>query len=224
MEILERLPHENARNYAIRVLTYNIINLELEPGSSVSENELSNVLNISRTPVREALIELNKQQLVEIYPQKGSYISKINYCLIEETRFIRVTLENAIIELVCEQISEEYKNKLHHNLILQNYSLKIQDSEKFLEYDNEFHRLLFDSVNKSNTYAILKAQMVHFDRLRSLTIKNIKDDKTVKDHENILYAIERKDKELAVMLMTKHLSRHVLEEANLRLAYPNYFI
>ena len=224
MEILERLPHENARNYAIRVLTYNIINLELEPGSSVSENELSNVLNISRTPIREALIELNKQQLVEIFPQKGSYISKINYSLIEETRFIRVTLENAIVELVCEQINEEYKNKLYHNLTLQNYSLKLQDSEKFLEYDNEFHRLLFDSVNKSNTYAILKAQMIHFDRLRSLTIKNIKDDKTVKDHENILYAIERKDKELAVMLMTKHLSRHVLEEANLRLAYPNYFI
>lgn len=223
MELLERLPQENARNYAIRVLTHNIINLELEPGSSVSENELSSILSISRTPVREALIELNKQQLVEIYPQRGSYISKIDSSLIEETRFIRLTLENAIVKLACEGINEEYQRKISHNLTLQNYGLEINDSEKALEYDNEFHKLLFDSVNKSKTYAILKMQMVHFDRLRSLSAKNIKDDKLVKDHENIFSAIKNKDPKHAVMLMTKHLSRYELEQEELRQIHPNYF-
>ena len=60
MKVLDRLSAENARTYALRVLQYNIINLELVPGSTVSENELSAILNLSRTPVREALIELSK--------------------------------------------------------------------------------------------------------------------------------------------------------------------
>ena len=68
MKLFDRSPGENARNYAIRVLLYNIINLELAPGSAVSENELSSTLNLSRTPVREALIELSKSSLVEILP------------------------------------------------------------------------------------------------------------------------------------------------------------
>ena len=60
MIILEKKRSENARTYAIRVLLYNIVHLELPPGSAVSGNELSAILSISRTPVREALIELNR--------------------------------------------------------------------------------------------------------------------------------------------------------------------
>ena len=96
MKVLDRLSAENARTYALRVLQYNIINLELVPGSTVSENELSAILNLSRTPVREALIELSKVGLVEIQPQRGSYIAKIDYELIEESRFMRLVLENAV--------------------------------------------------------------------------------------------------------------------------------
>ena len=60
MKLLDKLPEENARTYAVRVLMDNIIRLELAPGSAVSENELSVLMNLSRTPVREALIELSK--------------------------------------------------------------------------------------------------------------------------------------------------------------------
>lgn len=223
MQILERFSQENARSYAIRVLTHNIINLELEPGSAVSENELSSLLNISRTPVREALIELHRQQLVEIYPQKGSYISKIDYKLIEETRFMRLTIENAIIQLVCDGISEEYKARLQHNLFLQNSYLKALMEEELWKHDNEFHKLLFESVNKSKVYDILKMQMIHFDRLRIFMLKNLKEVKSVKDHENIFYAINQKDKELATLLMTKHLLRDQPDQDKLRELHPEYF-
>lgn len=70
MNISDRQPKESARDYAFRVIKENIISLELIPGSMVSENELSNALGLSRTPVREALIELSKSQVVEIYPPK----------------------------------------------------------------------------------------------------------------------------------------------------------
>ena len=96
MTILEKERSENARSYAVRVLLYNIVHLELTPGSSVSENELSSALSLSRTPVREALIELNRIGLVEIIPQKGSYVSKIDYDIVEESRFLRLVMENAV--------------------------------------------------------------------------------------------------------------------------------
>ena len=69
MHITERLPRETGRDYALRILKDNIVRLELEPGSMVSENELASELGLSRTPVREALIELSKVNIVEIYPQ-----------------------------------------------------------------------------------------------------------------------------------------------------------
>ena len=75
MIVYERLKRETAREYALRIIRQNIISLDLEPGSRISENELASELGISRTPVREALIELSKIKVIEIYPQRGSYIS-----------------------------------------------------------------------------------------------------------------------------------------------------
>ncbi len=224
MKILDRLPSENARTYAIRVLMYNIINIELIPGSAVSENELSAALELSRTPVREALIELSRMGLVEILPQRGSYISKINYDIIEESRFMRLVLENAILKLACENISDEWLQALKQNLAASKKCAEESDYSRFLELDNQFHRLLFESVNKSWTYEIIHSQMVHFDRLRMLAVKSIKNIKTIEDHEDLIYAIERRDYELAEMLMTRHLTRHQMEKSELLKLYPDYFI
>ena len=74
------------------------------------------ILHLSRTPIREALIELNKVGLVEIQPQRGSCIAKIDYELIGESRFMRLMLENAVLKLACESISQEYMDKLKESL------------------------------------------------------------------------------------------------------------
>ncbi|MGN0372039.1 MAG: GntR family transcriptional regulator [Enterocloster sp.] len=225
MKIFDRQPAENARTYAVRVLLYNIINLELAPGSAVSENELSAVMDLSRTPAREALIELNKMGLVEIIPQRGSYIAKIDYELIEESRFMRLVLENAVLKLACENgISDHYMKLLRENLKLEKEYADTGDSAMQLDLDNHFHKLIFESVNKVRTYEIIHSQMVHFDRLRTLSLKSSKSERTVDDHENILYAIGRRDSELAEMLMTRHLSRFQVEKSELVKLYPDYFV
>lgn len=224
MERLDRQPAENARSYALRILLHNIISLELAPGSSVSENELSLALDISRTPVREALIELGKMGLVDIQPQRGSYITKIDYELVEESRFMRLVLENAVLKLVCGGISQEYTNRLADNLKEEAQCLKTEAYARLFELDTDFHRILFLSVGKGRTYGIIHSQMVHFDRLRALSLKSLKPDKIVEDHENILYSISRRDSELAEMLMTRHLTRHRVEKSDLLKLYPDYFV
>lgn len=228
MRLLEKLPHENARTYAFRVLQHNIVTLELPPGTSISENEIAALMNVSRTPVREALIELNKMELVNILPQRGSYVAKIDYELIEESRFIRLSLETSVLKLLCQEgISDEYRELLHDNLKMQKLHLK--DDATHLgawELDAEFHKLLFGAAGKYRAYHMIQNQMVHFDRLRLLTLNTIsvKNSKTINDHENILYALEKQDGELAELIMTQHLTRHRLEQAELRNQYPDYFL
>ena len=78
MQVLERLYGEGAREYVLRVLKKNIIECALKPGEMLSENTLTEELHVSRTPVREALVELSKIDLIEVLPKKGSRVTKIN--------------------------------------------------------------------------------------------------------------------------------------------------
>lgn len=228
MKILDKVEGENVRNYAFRTILDNIVTLELPPGSAVSENELSDSLHISRTPVREALLEMRRLELVESFPQKGSYVTKIDYKLIDDASFIRMSLEVSLVRYACRTgIPERYLKQIRENLVQQK-QYEQSDSSHFamLELDNAFHRLLFESVQKLQVYEFMQMQMVHFDRLRNLEfllLKRAKNKRTIADHENLLYAIEKQDEELAEMVMKRHLSRHVGEKEELTRLCPEYF-
>ncbi|SHO51160.1 GntR family transcriptional regulator [Anaerocolumna xylanovorans] len=223
MEILERYTKETAREYALRVIRHNIISLELVPGSLVSENELAKELGTSRTPVREALIELSKINLVEIYPQKGSYISLINHDLVEEARFVRLLLEAAIAEEACDRAEEKDIKALEENIRLQEVYQGNDWENKLLELDNEFHEILFKICKKQFTYNLLTGMMTHFDRVRRLSLTVVKDSKILKDHKSLVEAIKLRDKQTAREVITKHLSRYELDEETLRKNYGEYY-
>lgn len=227
MKILEGLPRESARDYALRVLLHNIIHLELAPGSEISSAKIAATLSLSRMPVREALSELSRAGLVDILPQRGSYISKIDYGLVEEARSMRLVLEIATAKQACEGISPEYQNAIEANL--REYRAMQEtdgNSEHALALDDEFHRLIFASVNKLWTYQKLRDLMVHFDRLRQLAMSSTatKAEETLKDHEDILYAIVRHDPEMAEMLIKRHLAHYRVDLETLMQQYPDYFV
>lgn len=225
MNILPKLPRENARSYAIRVLMYNIQTLQLPPGSSISENELSAALSLSRTPIREALIELSRMDLVEIIPQRGSYVTKISYERIEESKFLRQVVEVAVLKLACQQgIAPDGLKALEENLEAQRQCAQREEFENFLHLDDEFHRLIFQAVNKERTYHVVKHEMLQFDRLRIISTTSGMSRHTIQDHEDILYALGRRDAEMAEMLMIRHLTRYSLEKDDLRQIHPEYFV
>ena len=121
MLILERFARESGRDYALRTLKENIIRAELEPGAYISENELAAQLGLSRTPVREALIELSRCKAVEISPQKRSQVAYIDEALVEEARFARKVLEPAVAAQVCATATEEDLLRLDENVKLQEF-------------------------------------------------------------------------------------------------------
>ena len=196
----------------------------LKPGAMVSENELAAQLGLSRTPVREALMDMAQYGLVDILPQRGSRISLIDYALVEEARFARQVLEVAILSIVCENVTEESLAQLRQNVRFQQLSQEPGMSGTFdmMELDNEFHRLLFHIAHKDNTVRMLEGMMVHFDRVRALSLSVVKDQKIISDHLAICDAIERRDAAAAQAVMTKHLSRVNVDEATIRAACPEY--
>lgn len=223
MIISEREARENAREYALRQIRENIISLKLKPGSTVSENELAKELGISRTPVREALQELQKSNLIEVYPQRGCIIAHIDFDIVEEMVFLRKTLEKAVIEELCDCITNENILELEKNIQLQEFYLSNKMPDKIMELDNEFHKSLFIMCNKERIYNLMESTQGHFDRIRMLSMYSVKDIKIVSDHKAILNAIKLGDKSLATEFIIKHLSRYKLDESEILENYPDYF-
>lgn len=224
MIVRERQPCESAKDYALHLVKENIIALTLRPGEMVSENELAAQLGFSRTPIREALQELSKLQLVEILPQRGSRVCLIDYALVEESRFIRLVIERAIVQIACEQITPPKLHALRENLRAQSFCLAGEQPSKeaFMQLDNAFHRLLFQSAQKENSYDLLSGMMLHFDRVRTLALGISKDSRILTDHQRLVEAIALGDKTRADELITAHLSRYEVDKAAILASYPQY--
>ncbi|MCI8887664.1 MAG: GntR family transcriptional regulator [Hungatella sp.] len=223
MYITEQLARENSRDYALRMIKENIIRLELEPGSSISDREVAACLSLSRTPVREALLELAKLKVITIYPQRGSVVSLIDYELVEEACFVRNVLETAVVEAACQRIGPDSIKMLEDNVKLQRFYQQDRVKEKLLELDDEFHYLLFKIAGKLQAYEMMKGMMVHFDRVRNMALGTIKDKSLVEDHQRIFEAVRDKEPAAAKELMDRHLNRYKVDEEEVRRRYPGYF-
>lgn len=223
MHILERLPRETGRDYALRTLKENIVHLELEPGGQISENELAAEMGLSRTPVREALIELSKVKIVEIQPQKKTTVALIDYKLVDEARFMRNLMECAVAEQDCMMAKEQDIARLRENVRLQKFYLDSYYPDSLMTLDNEFHAILFEIAQKTQVYQLMQGISIHFDRVRSLALGSVKNPKIIEDHEAIIDAIEQKDAAKAHTLMDTHLNRYRIDEQAIRAANPRYF-
>lgn len=225
MKIDARKEYEAAKEYAYRILKENIITLELEPGSALNDMEVSRLIGISRTPVREAIIRLREESdIIEIFPQKGMCIAKIDTDVIQQVRFLRMTLEKAIVELACDVVQEEDLIRLDENLKLQEFYVKNQMFEQFFDSDNLMHKMFFTICRKELVYQKSQGLAIHYDRVRNMEMTTLKDSRTLlEDHIRLVRAIRGRDKEQASNIMEKHLDRWLLNEQKLREKFPQYF-
>lgn len=229
MNITPKNVDETGRAYALRILKQNISDTTLRPGTLLSENELSKMLGLSRVPVREALIELSKSDIIEILPQRGSRVALIDLKLVEEAGFFRRTLECAVVKLVCEkaagkELSDDFVLALKANLNLQDFYLENPAPDKLMELDNEFHHLLFSCVDKERCYRMCCDMGIHFDRIRHLALHTVKELKIVGDHHDIFSAIRDGASDIAYALMAAHLTRFEIDEKLIKNEYPEYFV
>lgn len=200
--------NENGKDYAYRVIRENIMNLTLEPGQAISEIDLAAALQLSRTPVREVMSRLKEEYLVDVIPQVGTYISRINPQLIEEAVFMRFFLEKEVLLLACNRFSSEDLMALRHNVEKQeNLQQRQNSASQFHELDNEFHRLLFRGCGKEHVWDSITRLSTHYNRMRLMFEIEYDFTQAIEQHRSLIELIaERRigEVELAVR-------RHIIE-------------
>ena len=223
LQLLKREERESARDFAYRVIRHNIIELKLPPGSTISEKSLCEQLQLSRTPVRESLIDLSRQHLVDIRPQRGTNVSLIHPELVHEGHFLRALVEEAVVRDVCNMIDDNSLRQLESNLLMQKYFAENNDIDEFISLDTKFHKKLFEIASKSATYQIVADFQAHLDRGRKLSLQFVNIGNLVQDHMNILRGIREHNPDVATEYMRHHLSHVLKDQYELMKQFPQYF-
>lgn len=207
------------------LLKEDIIQLRLEPGLSISEKGISEKYNVSRTPVREAFLLLSQEGLLDIYPQKGTFVSLIDLSAVEEARFLREHMERAIIKLACTtNFPEEKLISLEMNVKVQQLCIKKKDYIEAFKADEEFHKTIFEGCNKLRTWNTICQVEMDFQRIRMLTLtSNLKVDDITSQHIVLIDSIKNKKPEVADEIMKNHLTMINFNLNKIKETYPKYF-
>lgn len=208
MILYKKLNKETTKEYAYRVLKDNIMSLELKPGDLLSETELSKTLNLSRTPIREVIMKLKSEYLIEVKPQSGTYVAKIDWNLIDEAIFMRYFLEKEVLKEACINFNENNLIDMEKCLFAQQLIADKENSQlEFHHLDNEFHRLLFDGVNKKNIWEAIGKISTHYNRMRLLNEINKDKSEIISQHAKYLTIIKNKDRDGVDKIILEHIKR-----------------
>jgi DNA-binding GntR family transcriptional regulator len=158
---------ENSREYVYRILRKNIMNLNLSPGDSINENELTNIFKMSRTPIHEAIIKLNSEMLIDIFPQSGTKISKIDIHILNEGVYVRNLIEPDLIKKLSTNMRTQDIQLMKENLKEQfEIANDGTDVNTFFTIDDKFHHFIYTFSYKENVWNYIKAVTTHYDRVR----------------------------------------------------------
>lgn len=213
----------NERHNVYRQVRDRIIALDLLPGSAISENELSKALNVSRTPIREAMLLLAEENMVEVFPKIGTFVSRVDQRRVTEAQFLREAVELASLRSLRPPFNPDVVQQLRNNLDQQD---KVGDDLRaFFSLDESFHRGLMAMAGHEGSWATVVAAKGHLDRARMLGIQQIpRFDKFIEDHRAIFQAVIDGSLDHAEKLLASHL-RVVFEDIEaIRATSPDLFV
>lgn len=210
------------RRVVYETLRRKVLTLELPPGAALSENELAANLGVSRTPVRESLILLAEEGLVQVFPQVGSFVSRVDPESVADAQFLREAVELAALDDLPPDLDPGHVEALRENLARQQEPGI--DLEEFFGLDEEFHHGLLRLSGHARAWSTVVSAKGHLDRARRLGLYEA-DSPTefVDQHLEIFRAVVDHDIERARSTMRRHL-RAVFEDIErIRARSPELF-
>ena len=204
-----------------------IISLELPPGSPLSRAALAGQFGVSSTPIRDALMRLEEEGLVEVFPQYATVVSRVDVRLAQQAHFLRQAVELEIVRgLAIRQAGhhdEAFVAELNAAIARQQQFAKAGDFESFMAADNEFHAQLYAATDKQDIWSLVRSRSGHIDRLRRMHLPSPgKAQDIVKHHRLIAKAIAAGEPDEAQKHLRTHLSGTLSELAQIRTRYPEY--
>ncbi|MGW8066674.1 GntR family transcriptional regulator [Streptomyces ziwulingensis] len=199
-----------------------VLTLELAPGAALSENELAASLGVSRTPVRESLILLAQEGLVQVFPKVGSFVSRVDPAQVADAQFLREAVELASLDDLPERLDPAIVEDLRSNLNRQRRA--DLDLEEFFALDEAFHQGLMRLSGHGNAWTTVAAAKGHLDRARRLGLhENVSPAAFAAQHHEILEAIVGGDAPLARTAMRTHLRAVFSDIERIRAHSPELF-
>ena len=204
------------------ILRSRIICNDLKPASGISETELANFYNVSRQPVREAVITLVNEGLVEIRPQRGTYVKRIDYESVMNGRFVREAVEADIVKMLAKNPDNSLIKQLRSQLKEQHACAK-GSAGNFIELDEQFHHTLANAAGLHKIWDFLETTKSQMDRVRFISFEEFPTAKLVQQHELIVDCIEEASPGRAQSAMRNHLREILNSLPQVRDRYPDYF-
>ena len=207
-----------------RTLRDKIVSMELKPGTTISTQEIADSMSVSRTPVREAFIRLQREELLDVAPQRSTMVSKINMDRVYQERFIREALEIEAMQKFVEVATAESLNRMRRNIEKQYAAIAEQRYIDFLELDNAFHQASFTETHEDLGRSIVQQMNGHYDRIRLISAwEGQIVSAAMQEHERYVDYIERKDTARARKLLRTHLQALRVQEEILLTNWSEYF-
>ena len=202
-------------NYSLRGRTFNRIREDILLGRYKANEELREVtlgkeLGVSRTPVREALRQLELEGLVKIIPNKGAYVTGISTKDIEDIYNIRSLLEGLCARWAARLISAEKLGEIEEIVFLAKFHSTKENFEQVFELDNKFHISLYEACGSEILNHTLSEYHHYLERVRKITLSSRERVyASIQEHEDILDAIKSKDETLAEKLANEHMAKTI---------------
>jgi DNA-binding GntR family transcriptional regulator len=200
-----------------------IVRLEIPPGALIDKSALCERLSVSRFPVSEALGRLAEDGFVEIVPQRGTRVTRINLADCREAMFIRRALEAYAVRVIAMQGDGMLLSAFRDNLTAQRAAMKTDDRIAFHALDLALHDLLLDALGFERVKTAVYAARAKLDRMRLFLCTPERQASTIEEHEQILDALRARDPAAAGQAMEEHLDMVMTELATFSAIRPDIF-
>lgn len=185
------------------LLRESIVRGEYPPNTPLSEQKLCERLKVSRTPVREALINLAEEELVVIYPQFGTFVAPISLEAVRVGQYVREHLECSLVVDAVRHLDESGIARIRDNIERQANAPRL---EEFYNLDNEFHALIAELSGYSGVWSVIQRAKTQFDRVRFLSVQEpVRQAEILIEHRAIADAIISRNAEEAQRALRLHL-------------------
>ena len=182
------------RDRVFNQLQNDILNGLYEPGESLIESKLSEELGVSRTPIREAIRQLELEGLVKTVPNKGAVVSGISKKDIEDIYTIRMLIEGLAARWAAEKITPKELKELQEAVDLEEFYTNKNDTEQLLKFDTRFHDIIYKACKSKPLMHMLSTFHHYVQKARSISMSSPERAKQVlREHKAILQAIIERD-------------------------------
>ena len=205
-----------------RTLRARIIGGDLAPGHRLSEAEVALHYHLSRQPVREAFIKLAEEGLLEVRPQRGTYVRKISERAVLDARFVREAVETDVVKELARTADQGLAKELLGQVERQR-GLIADDAAGFMVLDDLFHRTLCEAAGHAHAWTVIEGMKSQMDRVRHLTTQRSPNMRLVEHHAAIAQAIVQGDESAAERAMRDHLRKILTDLPIVRASLPEHF-